>query len=75
MHVTRSVEVASLTELLRGARIKTQFGMVKTQLHVARQWNGAALVDLLRNDLAQAHKPVRRRSARSCGVRMNISIR
>jgi hypothetical protein len=47
--------------------------MVETQFHVTRKRDGPALTDLLLDDEAQAHKPFRWRSARSWGVRMNIS--
>src|SRR5216683_3425218 len=62
VNVARSVKVTSLAELLRVARVIAQLGMVQAQLHVARKRNWPALVDLLFDDLAQAHRSLRWRS-------------
>ena len=41
MNVARSVEVSSLAELLTGARVVAEFGLVQAQLHVTGERNGA----------------------------------
>ncbi len=50
--------------------------MVQAEFHVAREGNGTALVDFPLDLLAQEiHISFWRRSARSCGVRINISTK
>jgi len=50
--------------------------IVEAELHVTGKKNGTALADLLLDLLAQRiHNPFSLRSARSCGVRMNISTK
>ena len=73
VHVAGGVKVSRLAKLLGMARVVTPFGVVQTQIHITRKRNGTVVADFLFDDLAQAHKPVRWRSARSWGVRMNIS--
>src|SRR4029077_17317045 len=73
VHVAGVIKAARLPELLGVARVVTQLGMVQAQLHVTRKRDRPVLTNFLFDDVAQAHKPVRCRSARSWGVRMNIS--
>src|ERR1044071_7562984 len=76
MHIAGSVEVARLAELRCIASVITEFGMIETQLHVAREGNRSTLADFLLDDPPEfAHSPFFWRSARSCGVRMNISTK
>src|ERR1700690_1117909 len=57
--VTRRVEVASLAELLRIARVVTQLWIVQAKLHIARKRDRPMLTDFLENFLAQGHRPSR----------------
>src|SRR3984957_9968166 len=76
MHVARSIEIAGLAELRGVAGIIAEFRIVEATLHVTREGNRSALANLVLYFLAQlAHKPLCWRSVRSCGVRMNISMK
>jgi hypothetical protein len=76
MDIARGIEVAGLAELRGVARVVAEFVVVQAQLHVAREGNRAVLANLLLDLLAESvHSPFRWRSARSCGVRMNISMK
>ena len=58
MHVAGGVEIAGLAELFGTARVVAQFGIVETELHVARKGDGAALADFLLDPLAECvHSP------------------
>src|ERR1700688_1485815 len=66
VHVTRSIKVARFAELRGIARVVAKLGIVKTQLHVTREGNRAAVPDFLFDLFAEgALSPFRWRSARS----------
>src|SRR5579864_1539144 len=74
--IARCVEIASLAELIRVAGVIAEFLIVEAHFHVAGEGNRAAGIDLLLDFFTQRfHNPFRWRSARSCGVRMNISTK
>ena len=75
MNIAGRIKISRLAEPFHISRVIAQLGIIETKLHVAREQNRPALVDFLLDFLAQGHSPFRWRSARSCGVRMNISIR
>src|ERR1700683_2546222 len=75
MHIARCGEIAGFSELLRIARVVTQFGVVQAYFHVSRKRNRPTLADFRFAFLAQGDRASRGRSSRSCGVRMNISPR
>src|SRR5579862_1133069 len=76
MHVARCIKVSRLAELPGLTRIVAEFRMIKAKLHVPRKANRSTLEDFLLDDAAQfVQSPFRCRSARSCGVRMNISTK
>jgi hypothetical protein len=70
MHIARGVKVAGFAELFRIARVISEFGIVKTHLHVAREGHRAMRFDFLIDLFTQAHGC----SDRFCGVQVNISI-
>src|SRR5579864_1665058 len=76
MHIARCIEIAGFAELRRIPRVVAQLGIVKANLHVAREGNWPALSDL-RFDIPPqfVHIPFLWRSLRSCGVRINISTK
>src|SRR5579859_3489410 len=56
--IARSVKVTGSAELRGGARIVSKLRIVKTDLHVAREWNRPALADFRFNLLPQLlHRP------------------
>src|SRR5580704_10108977 len=75
VHIARSVEISCLAELFSMAGVITELGIVEAHFHVPRKRNRPAFADFLLNFLSQSHRPFRRRSARSWGVRTNISTR
>ena len=76
VYIARGVEIASLAELRRVPRVVAEFRMIEAQLHVARKGNRPPFPDLLLDELPKFdHRPFFCRSARSCGVRMNISTK
>src|SRR5579864_5831218 len=76
VHIAGSIEIAGFPELRGVSRIIAEFRIVEAQLHIPREGNRPALANLLLDLLAKSvHSPFRRRSARSWGVRMNISTK
>src|SRR5579864_2303322 len=76
VHIAGSIEIAGFAELRGVTRIIAEFRIVKAQLHVAREAKWSALANLFCNLLVKSvQSPFRCRSARSCGVRMNISTK
>src|SRR3954454_9931043 len=73
MDIAGSIKVSCLAKLFSVTRVVSKFRMVQTQFHVPRKRNRPVITNFLFDNLAETHKPFRWRSARSCGVRMNIS--
>jgi len=76
VHIARCVEITRLAELIGMSRIVAEFLIVEAPFHIAGEGNRAAGMDLLLDFFPERfHNPFRWRSARSCGVRMNISTK
>ena len=71
VYVNGGVEVPRLAELFLCTRVVAKLRVVKTKLHVAREWDRPATGNLFTDFVAQRHG----RSFVVCGVRVNISMK